>query len=143
VVKTYGGIVRNHFDGGLLIGDAGSFVDPLTGEGITPGMESAIIASSTVLAALERGRFDAAFLARFERGFRRYFDPAMRYLDLCATMMRNRHFGDFWLRAATHGFAAAGVDPTFARVTGCGFGGLDLRPLPILTQVCTRIVGHG
>src|SRR5260370_40425703 len=95
VVKTYGGISRNHFDGGVLIGDAGSFVDPMTGEGITPGMESALIASSTVAESLARGKFDAAFLSQFERDFRCYFDPAMRYLDFCAALMRNWHFREY------------------------------------------------
>ena len=142
VVKTYGGIGRNHFDGGVLIGDAGSFVDPMTGEGITPGMESALIASSTVAAALERGRFDAAFLSRFERDFRRYFDPAMQYLDLCAALMRNRHLRDFWLRAGMRGFTAAAADPVFARLAGSSFGGLALRPLPILGQMLSRIVAY-
>src|SRR5579872_163491 len=93
-VKMYGGIERNHFDGGLLIGDAGSFVDPMTGEGITQGMESALIAASTVMEALEAGRFDALYLARFERDYRAYFDPAMNFLDLCAASMRNWHFRD-------------------------------------------------
>lgn len=142
VVKTYGGIGRNHFDGGVLIGDAGSFVDPMTGEGITPGMESALIASSTLAESLERGRFDAAFLSRFERDFRRYFDPAMRYLDVCAALMRNWHFREFWLRAGTRGFAEAAADPVFARVAGSSFGGLDLRPLPILGQLWSRIIGY-
>ena len=40
VLKIYGGAGPYHFDGGLLVGDAGCFVDPLTGEGITPAMES-------------------------------------------------------------------------------------------------------
>jgi menaquinone-9 beta-reductase len=97
VVKMYGGVGPNHFDGGVLIGDAGSFADPMTGEGITQGMESALIASSTLLDALEHGRFDAAFLSSFERDFRRYFDPSMLFLDLCATVMRNWHFREFWM----------------------------------------------
>ncbi len=142
VVKTYGGISRNHFDGGVLIGDAGSFVDPMTGEGITPGMESALIASSTVAESLARGKFDAAFLSQFERDFRRYFDPAMRYLDFCAALMRNWHFREYWLRAGTHGFAEAAADPVFARVAGSTFGGLELRPLPILGQLWSRIVSY-
>src|SRR5258708_14352476 len=82
VVKTYGGIGRNHTDGSVLIGDAGAFWDPMTGEGITPGMESALIAASTILESLEQGRFDAAFLSRFDPDFRRYFDPPILYLDL-------------------------------------------------------------
>jgi geranylgeranyl reductase family protein len=142
VVKSYAAIDRNHFDGGVLIGDAGSFVDPMTGEGITQGMESALIAASTVAESLERGRFDAAFLSRFDRDFRRHFDPSMRYLDLCATVLRNRHFREFWLNAVTHGFEEAATDPTFARVAGSSFGGLEIRPLPILTQVWSKIVGY-
>jgi len=142
VVKTYGGISRNHFDGGVLIGDAGSFVDPMTGEGITPGMESALIASSTVAESLERGRFDAEFLSRFEGDFRRYFDPAMRYLDFCASLLRNWHFREFWLRAGMRGFEEARIDPMFARVAGSTFGGLELRPLPILGQLWSRIFGY-
>jgi geranylgeranyl reductase family protein len=142
VVKTYGGIGANHFDGGLLIGDAGSFVDPMTGEGITQGMESAVIASATVLAALERGRFDAAFLSRFERDFRAYFDPALLYLDLVAAIMRNWHFREFWLRATQRGFAEAAADPDFARTAGSMFGGLNVRPLAIVEQIWSRVFAY-
>jgi len=139
IVKSYAGITRNSFDGGLLIGDAGSFADPLTGEGITPGMESALIASETLIAALERGRFDARFLSRFDRDFRSYFDPAMRYLDLIATFMRNRHLREYCLSSIARGFAEATRDPTFARVAGASFGGLELRPSAIMGQVWTKI----
>src|SRR5260370_6395935 len=141
VVKTYGGIGRNLAVGGVLIGDPGSFVDPMTGEGITPGMESALTAASTILESLEQGRFDAAFLSRFERDFRRYFDPAMLYLDLCAALLRNLHFREFWLRAGLRGFAEANADPVFARVAGSTFGGLEVRPSLILAQVWSRIFG--
>ena len=142
MVKMYGGIGPNHFDGGLLVGDAGSFVDPMTGEGITQGMESALIAVPTLLAALEAGRFDVAQLSGYERDFRRYFDPTMLFLDLCAAMMRNWHFRDFWLRATSRGFDEARLDPDFARVSGAGFGGLNVRPLAIVEQVWTRIFAH-
>jgi geranylgeranyl reductase family protein len=141
VVKTYGGVGPNYFDGGVLIGDAGSFADPMTGEGITPGMESALLASVTLIAALERGEFDAVSLSRFERDFRSYFDPAMRYLDFCATLLRNRHLREFWLRAGLRGFAKAGSDPSFARIAGATFGGLEVRPLSILTQIWSKMVG--
>ena len=138
----YGGLRPNHFDGGLLVGDAGSFDDPMTGEGITQGMESALIAVPTLLAALEAGRFDVAQLSGYERDFRRYFDPTMLFLDLCAAMMRNWHFRDFWLRATSRGFDEARLDPDFARVSGAGFGGLNVRPLAIVEQVWTRIFAH-
>jgi hypothetical protein len=142
VVKTYGGIGANHFDGGILIGDAGSFVDPMTGEGITQGMESALIGASTISEALERGRFDAAFLARYDREFRAWFDPSMLFLDLVAAMMRNWHFREFWLRATARGFGEARADPAFARLAGASFGGLDVRPLSIVQEVWRRIFAY-
>ncbi|HEY1447693.1 MAG TPA: NAD(P)/FAD-dependent oxidoreductase [Caulobacteraceae bacterium] len=142
VVKTYGGAGSNHFDGGLLVGDAGSFADPLTGEGITQGMESALIAAPTLLAALESGRFDAAFLASYERDFRTHFDPAMRFLDLWAAVTRNWRLREFWLRATARGFDEAARDPDFGRVTGAAFGGLDLRPLAVVEQVWSRVLAH-
>jgi menaquinone-9 beta-reductase len=140
IVKTYGGAGRNYFDGGVLVGDAGCFVDPMTGEGITPALESALIASSTVAGALENGRMDARYLAGYERDFRRYFDPAMRYLDLCATVMRNRHLRDFWLQVSSSGCREATSDLNFARVTGASFGGLDIRPVPIFAQLWMKMV---
>ena len=94
----------------------------MTGEGITPGMESALIAASTVIEALEHGRFDAAFLSRFERDFRHYFDPAMLYLDLCAALLRNWHFREFWMRAGMQ--AASCADPVRAAAGSTrGLGG--------------------
>ena len=142
VVKTYDGIDRNHFDGGLLIGDAGSFVDPMTGEGITQGMESALIASQTVLDALEKGRFDAAFLSRFDRDFRSYFDPTMLYLNFCAVTMRNWHFREFWWRSTLRGFEKAQNDPAFGRISGAAFGGLNLQPQAIVAQIWSSIFAN-
>lgn len=142
VVKMYGGIDRNHFDGGLLIGDAGSFVDPMTGEGITQGMESALIASRTVMDALEQGRFDAATLSRFEQDYRAYFDPSMLYLGLCAVMMRNWHFRKFWWRSTLRGFEKAQIDQSFAGVAGSAFGGLNLQPQKIVGQIWSSIFTH-
>jgi hypothetical protein len=124
----------------VLVGDAGCFVDPMTGEGITPALESALIASSTLAKALERGRTDARQLSEYERNFRSYFDPAMRYLDLCATVMRNRCLRDFWLQVALKGCQEAAADPNFARVSGASFGGLDVRPASILAQMWMKLV---
>ena len=134
-VKTYGGIERNHFDGGILIGDAGSFVDPMTGEGITQGMESALLGASTVMDSLEAGRFDAGFLAGYERDFRSYFDPSMRFLTLCAAIMRNWHMREFWFKVTRRGLEQAKTDPTLAGVVGSVFGGPTLRPLAVVEQI--------
>jgi geranylgeranyl reductase family protein len=140
VVKTYPGIDRNHFDGGVLIGDAGSFVDPITGEGITQGMESAVLAAPTLLEALDRGRFSADDLQGFERDFRRYFDPSMSFLGLSAALLSNGRLSDFWLRVGAHGHEEAARDPQFARLSGAIFGGPALQPLTASVQMWTRVL---
>ncbi|MCA6121349.1 NAD(P)/FAD-dependent oxidoreductase [Bradyrhizobium sp. WSM 1704] len=142
VVKMYGGAGSNYFDGGVLIGDAGAFADPMTGEGITQGMESALIASSTLLKALELGRSDAAFLANFERDFRRYFDPSMLFLSFCAAVMRNWHFREFWMRSSLRGCERAMADGNFARVAGAAFGGLNVHPFGILQHIGASLLRY-
>jgi menaquinone-9 beta-reductase len=140
IVRTYGAAGPNHADGAVLVGDAGSFVDPMTGEGITPAMESALLASPVLRAALEAGSFDAAQLAPYEAAFRAHFDPAMTFLDLCAATLRNRHLARPWLKALARGCELAQADPGFARTGGAYFGGLDVRPFGILGQMWLRLV---
>lgn len=142
IVKTYGGRGPNHFDGGILIGDAGCFVDPMTGEGITPAAESALLGATAIADALDRGRTDRAALAAYQRSFRAYFDPAMCYLDFVACIMRNRHFCDFWLGVVTRGCEMAMRDRTFARLSGAAFGGLDVRPLDIVSRMWAKAAGQ-
>jgi menaquinone-9 beta-reductase len=139
IVRTYGGAGPNHFDGGLLVGDAGSFVDPMTGEGITPAAESSLLAAPVLLAALEAGRFDAQQLSAYERAFRAYFDPAMTFLDLCAAVLRNRSLARPWLKALARGCELAQGDTEFARTGGSYFGGLDIRPFGIMANVWGRV----
>jgi geranylgeranyl reductase family protein len=140
VVKTYGGVGPNYFDGGVLVGDAGSFVDPMTAEGITPAMESALLASPVLTAALDAGRFDSDQLSAYETAFRSYFDPAMTFLDFCAAVVRNRHMARPWLKALGRGCDLAQADPAFARTSASYFGGLDIRPFGILGQMSMRVV---
>ena len=142
IVKTYGGRGPNHFDGGILVGDAGCFVDPMTGEGITPAAESAVLGSTVIADALDRGRTDAAFLSEYERRFRAYFDPAMCYLDFVACIMRNRHFCEFWLSVVTRGCEIAMRDRSFARLSGAAFGGLEVRPLDIVSRMWAKSAGQ-
>jgi menaquinone-9 beta-reductase len=140
IVKTYGVVGPNHFDGGVLVGDAGSFVDPITGEGITPAMESALLASPVLRAALDADRFDAGLLSAYETAFRAHFDPAMTFLAFCVATLRNRHLKRPWLKALVRGYELASADPAFARTGGSYFGGLDIRPFGILGQMWIRIV---
>jgi len=137
-VRTYGGAGRNYFDGGVLVGDAGGFADPMTGEGITQGMESALLAGPVIVAALEAGDFGAARLAGYETAFRAYFDPSMVFLDFCAAVMRNRHFARPWLKVMARGCELAQTDEEFAVTSSSYFGGLEVRPTAILGQVWLR-----
>ncbi len=140
VVKTYAGIDRNHFDGGLLIGDAGSFVDPVTGEGMTHGMELAVLALPSTIEALERGRFAASDLERYEADFRSYFDPSMTYLALAAALLTNRYLAGVWLRIIERGYATAQTDPLFGQLGGAIFGGPLLEPAAATLQIWTRVL---
>lgn len=139
IVKTYGAAGPNHFDGGLLVGDAGCFVDPMTGEGITPAMESALLAADVLLEALAAGDCSSAALSAYERRFREYFDPAMVFMDLVASLMRNRRLAKPWLKLMARGCEMAQTDGEFGRVAGSYFGGLDVRPAGILSQIWLKM----
>lgn len=141
-VHMFGGILQNHFAGGILVGDAGGFVDPMTGEGITQGMESSIIGSRTLLAALEKGSFEEEDLAPFEDDFRGYFDPAMRYLCFSATILRNRHFSEFGFRSTRQGFEKAQRERSFGEIAGTAFGGLNVQPLASAGQIWRSVFEH-
>jgi menaquinone-9 beta-reductase len=135
IVKTYGSAGPNYFDRGVLIGDAGSFVDPMTGEGITPAMESALIAARTILRVLQSERLDAEAFSAYEKEYRSYFDPAMIFVDLCAATLRNRHYWGSWKKALMRGCALAQKDKKFASTVGACFGGLEVNPRGILAEV--------
>jgi menaquinone-9 beta-reductase len=51
----------------LLVGDAGGFVDPLSGEGIWQALHTGILAGETALAALRGDGLDAARLRDYEQ----------------------------------------------------------------------------
>lgn len=140
IVKTYGAGCTLYFQGGLLVGDAGNFADPVTGEGITPAMESALLAIPVLTAAVERGRTDAGFLSAYERAYRDYFDPSMLFLDYCAAVLRNRHFSRLWLDAAERSCRRAQTDIEFAKAIGACFGGIELHLPRVLSQVGFSVV---
>jgi digeranylgeranylglycerophospholipid reductase len=58
-------------DGIVAVGDAVSSINPLFGEGIRPGMESAEMAAEVVVDALRRGDVSEAALSRYERRWNR------------------------------------------------------------------------
>ncbi len=140
IVKTYGGAGARHFTRGVLIGDAGSFVDPMTGEGITPAMESALLAAPILLEALRDGAVGSQALAAYGADARAYFDPSMRFLAACAATLRNVHLAGPWLDALARGCELAQADPGFARDAGGYFGGQDVRASRVLTAVAGAVL---
>lgn len=54
-------------DGLLLVGDAGGYYDPFTGEGIYRALRGASLASSVAIEALRNGDLSATALARYDR----------------------------------------------------------------------------
>ncbi len=51
----------------LLAGDAGSLIDPFTGEGIGNAMVSGLVAARVIKKAVEANNFSAVFLQRYDR----------------------------------------------------------------------------
>ena len=64
---------RTNGNGYLLIGDAASFLDPFTGEGIYEAIRAALLAAPVASAALRRGDLSARSLAAYSRERRRVF----------------------------------------------------------------------
>lgn len=69
------GVRRRVDDGLLLVGDAGGYYDPFTGEGIYRGLRSAVLASEVTSLALTRGDTRAAHLRPYARSYGREFVP--------------------------------------------------------------------
>jgi digeranylgeranylglycerophospholipid reductase len=55
----------------LVVGDAGGFTKPTTGGGIFYSLLTASLAAETLIEAFKHDRFDAGFLSRYERRWRR------------------------------------------------------------------------
>ncbi len=72
-------------NGFILTGDAGSLIDPFTGEGIGNALYSGMIAADYIRKALEAQCFDAAFLKAYDTAF---YDRQWDELKLSHTMQR-------------------------------------------------------
>jgi len=64
---------RTAGDGFLLVGDAASFLDPFTGEGIYEGLRGALLAAPIASSALRAGDLSAEALAPYRAARRRAF----------------------------------------------------------------------
>ena len=123
-LRNYGGANANFFERGLLIGDAGCFADPLTGEGIPVALETAKIAAETLEQAFACGDFSARFLSVYEERWREEYDLDYTLSDLMLTATRNRELVDLWLGTFDVLSRTANRDPAYALKAGGIYGGL-------------------
>jgi geranylgeranyl reductase family protein len=96
-LRTQLGDTRTHADRLLVAGDAAGLVNPLSGEGIAPALESGELAAAHTLAALEAGDFSARALAAYSQALEARYNPdqqAARVLRLVLSVPRllNRVF---------------------------------------------------
>ncbi len=64
----------NFAAGAMLIGDAGSFILPLTGEGVGPAMETGKMAADTAMEALKKGDFSLKTMSKFGERWHNTYD---------------------------------------------------------------------
>ena len=73
-LAAYGSVQRLSGPHVLLLGDAGAFIDPMSGEGVFGAMQSAWIAVDVAREAIRRGVFTERSLAGYDDRCRRFFD---------------------------------------------------------------------
>jgi geranylgeranyl reductase family protein len=76
----------DHF---LLIGDAGSLIDPASGEGISNAIVSGKVAAETIVTAFKKQDFSAAFVKSYEKEL---FKIIGRELKTSTILLRSFHF---------------------------------------------------
>ena len=86
-------------DGVLLVGDAGGFYDPFTGEGVFTALRSAELAVTTIVHALRSGDVSARALAGYERARRELFSGKERVTQILQFLIRHRRLANVACRA--------------------------------------------
>lgn len=92
-LPAYGSVRRLSGPRVLLLGDAGGFVDPLSGEGIFGGMQSAVIACRVACEALAQGAYGERFLSRYDERCRRYFRADFGSAALATDLLAHPRLG--------------------------------------------------
>ena len=101
-VPSAGQIGKTYAAGAMLIGDAGSFVDPFILEGIANSVRSGGFAVQTALEALEKGDFSESFLSAYQKRWEEKMKPRLDALQQMALVARNAEL----LNATFHGLKA-------------------------------------
>jgi menaquinone-9 beta-reductase len=96
-IKTFRADVERIFERGLLIGEAGGFVNPINGEGIALGIETSGLAAEVIEDALRTDDTSRNGLRGYEERWRAHFEADLRVGDMLVSLIRNRHLRDLWL----------------------------------------------
>ena len=102
-------------DGALLVGDAATFIDPFTGEGVYFALRGAELAAAAIAAALRRGDVSAQGLTPYARARRRELAP--KYA-VCDWIERAVHSEKFMAWAAPQLARRPVIMDAILRVTG-------------------------
>jgi geranylgeranyl reductase family protein len=103
----------------LAVGDAASFIDPLTGEGIGTGMVSSEMAAATAIDALTHGDFSAKFLRRYDRAWRLRLGTDFLGAALLKKIMSSQRAAEMVIQRSSRD-----------EIIGALFGGLIAGALP-------------
>ncbi len=106
--------------GYLLLGDAGSLIDPFSGEGISHAMVSGRHAASWAAQAVEKADFGPAFLKNYDQAV---YNRLWQELRLSRAMQRLLSFPSLFNMVANR----AANNPTLAQTLSAMFLDLDLR----------------
>jgi geranylgeranyl reductase family protein len=107
----------DHF---LLCGDAGSLIDPFTGEGISNAMFSGMLAAETVAKSVNEKKYEAAFLSRYDDSVYRRLWSELRLSHTLQKLCRYPWLFDFVINKANR-------NPTLRNTISSMFDDLDLR----------------
>ncbi len=142
-IKTYGGAGRNYFERGLLVGDAGCFVDPISGEGIPLALHSAELAAATIRRAFAAGDFRSSSMADFERRCHECYDADLGISDLVVSAARNRRFAKLWMHCLRVIALTAVRDKDYALKIGGILAGLVPGRVGLSPDILVKSFMHG
>lgn len=107
----------NHF---LLIGDAGSLIDPFTGEGIGNAMKSAWLAADQVERSLKENRYDASFMQQYDDAVWRVLGDELRLSSIMQKLVKFPWLFNLVVNKALK-------NRTLRETISCMFEDLDMR----------------
>jgi menaquinone-9 beta-reductase len=94
--------LKMHGDGYILIGDAASIIDPLTGEGIGNAMWSAKLAAQTIDNAIKKNDFSEKTLKEYKKKFDKGMRKELRTTYFFQKILRHKRLVNFIIGKASN-----------------------------------------